>query len=345
MATVEEAVLLDYCDVLIKPKRSALPSRDIPLENLTRTFRTRWHNEPLEAGIPIIASNMDHTGTVAMAAALGEIDCHTALHKHHTAKQLKAHFSLDPAIHPSRAWITIGMNADILKEIKLPTPLMICIDIANGYLEKFSNFVGEIRARYPEAWIMAGNVATYEATQQLVLSGADIVKVGIGPGSVCTTRKVAGVGIPQLSAVLTCADAAHGLKALVCADGGCIDYGDVSKAFGAGADFVMLGGMLAGHTECDGKVTTEAGAKPVMKFYGMSSALALEKYDGGTKSYRAPEGKVVFVQYKGSVQDTVQLILGGVKSAMTYTGAERLKDLSKCTTFVRVSRQLNNSLR
>jgi GMP reductase len=187
---------------------------------------------------------------------------------------------------------------------------------------------------------MAGNVVTGEMTEELILSGADIVKVGIGPGSVCTTRKMTGVGYPQLSAVIECADAAHGLSGLICADGGCSTPGDVAKAFGGGADFVMLGGMFAGHEESGGERVERDGAT-YQRFYGMSSKAAMDRYAGGVAEYRAAEGKEVLVPYRGPVANTAQEILGGVRSACTYVGARRLKELSKRTTFVRVTQQLN----
>jgi GMP reductase len=200
--------------------------------------------------------------------------------------------------------------------------------------------VQRIRAAHPQLVIMAGNVVTGEMTEELLLSGADIVKVGIGPGSVCTTRKMTGVGYPQLSAVIECADAAHGLGGHICADGGCTTPGDVAKAFGAGADFVMLGGMFAGHDESGGELVERNGEK-FKRFYGMSSKTAMEKYAGGVAEYRAAEGKEVLVPYRGPVADTVQEILGGVRSACTYVGARRLKEFSKRTTFVRVTQQAN----
>jgi GMP reductase len=213
----------------------------------------------------------------------------------------------------------------------------ICIDVANGYSEHFGDFVAKVRARYPEHVIIAGNVVTADMTQELILRGADIVKVGIGPGSVCTTRLQTGVGYPQLSAIIECADAAHGLDAHIIADGGCTCPGDVAKAFGAGADFVMLGGMLAGHTEGGG--TVENGK---ITFYGMSSDTAMDKHHGGVAEYRSSEGKTVTIPYRGDVKNTVQDILGGVRSTCTYVGAPTLKQISKCTTFVRVTQQVNN---
>jgi GMP reductase len=213
--------------------------------------------------------------------------------------------------------------------------------VANGYSEPFVTFVKKIRDKCPDITIMAGNVVTGEMAEELILSGADVVKVGIGPGSVCTTRKMTGVGYPQLSAIIDCADAAHGLGGLVCADGGCTVPGDLAKAFGAGADFVMLGGMLAGHDQCEGEVIEEGG-KRFVQFYGMSSDTAMHKHSGGVAEYRASEGKTVRVAYRGDVTDTVTSILGGIRSACTYVGARRLKELSKRTTFIRVTQQLNN---
>ena len=221
-----------------------------------------------------------------------------------------------------------------------PAVRYVCIDVANGYTESFVRFVAKIREKYPQLVIMAGNVVTGEMTEELILSGADIVKVGIGPGSVCTTRKLTGVGYPQLSAILECADAAHGLEGHICADGGCATPGDIAKAFGGGADFVMLGGMFAGHDESGGDVVERDGQK-FRRFYGMSSKQAMDKYAGGVADYRAAEGKEVLIPYRGPVAATAQEILGGVRSACTYVGARRLRELSKRTTFIRVSQQLN----
>jgi len=216
----------------------------------------------------------------------------------------------------------------------------VCIDVANGYTESFVTFVRRFRDAHPKLTLMAGNVVTGEMTEELILCGVDIVKVGIGPGSVCTTRGMTGVGYPQLSAVIECADAAHGLEGRICSDGGCTSPGDIAKAFGGGADFVMLGGMLAGHDEGGGEVVEQGGAQ-FKRFYGMSSRVAMEKYAGGVAHYRASEGKEVMVQYRGPVAATVQGILGGLRSACTYVGARTLKELTKRTTFVRVSMEMN----
>ena len=221
----------------------------------------------------------------------------------------------------------------------------ISIDVANGYTESFLEAIGRAREENPDAILMAGTIVTGEMAEALILAGADIVRVGIGSGSVCTTRDLTGVGYPQLSAVIECADAAHGLKGHVCSDGGCTVPGDVAKAFGGGADFVMLGGMLAGHDECEAELRyddPDAQGRPVaMKFYGMSSETAMHKYHGGVAEYRATEGKTVEVPYRGSVKTTMQQITGGLRSMMTYIGATNIKEVPKRTTFVLVGAQRN----
>ena len=263
--------------------------------------------------------------------------------------------------YPLNFGIPMGFDADLTSTLKtINDRVLINLDVANGYTKVFSDHVRNVRRAYPNAIISAGNVVTAEQTQELILNGADIVKVGIGPGSVCTTRVKTGVGYPQLSAVIECADAAHGLGGHVIADGGCTSPGDVAKAFAAGADFVMLGGMLAGHDEGGGDpiFTHEPQGEwffrkdnetwhPVIQkkewrqFYGMSSQVANDKHNGGLQKYRAAEGKVVTVPYRGTVVDTMDDILGGLRSTCTYVGASKLKDLSKCTTFVRVNNQYN----
>lgn len=340
---------LDFDDVLIRPKRSELGSRkDV---ELTRSY-TFLHSKEYYEGIPIIAANMDTVGTFEMAHALAKEGLGTALHKHYSNDELDTFFNTGTLAEYS-TFYSMGIldkDRNNLRRFMKKTgmePTFLCIDVANGYSERFARVISEIREELPTATIMAGNVVTAEMTEQLILSGADIVKVGIGPGSVCTTRKMTGVGYPQLSAIIECSDAAHGLGGLVCADGGCKVPGDVAKAFAAGADFVMLGGMFAGHDECGGQKMDipdppgSGNVKTVMEYYGMSSKEAMDKHSGGVAEYRASEGKRVDVPYRGKVENTVKEILGGLRSACTYTGARRLKDLSKCTTFVKVNRQLN----
>ncbi len=324
---------LDFDDVLIRPKRSEAPSRAaiiLPRRYSFLNSGAEW------TGIPIIASNMDTVGTMTMAQALGP-EMMTCLHKYYDADKLIDFFGNES--QQVSNFFTLGIKDDEfekLRSVKAKTDLrFVCVDAANGYTQFFVDRVKRIREVFPHVTIMAGNIATPEMVQELLISGAaDIVKVGIGPGSVCATRRTTAVGYPQLSAIIECADAAHGLRGYVCADGGCKTPGDVVKAFAAGADFVMLGSMLAGHDECEGEWIEEDGQRVGMKFYGMSSRTALEKYAGGRRDYRACEGNEVVVPHKGPVKETLQEITGGIRSACAYVGAERLKDLSKCTTFV-----------
>ena len=339
---IEEDIKLDFKDVLIRPKRSTLASRREV--DISRAYKFRWSQKEF-AGVPILAANMDGVGTFAMARAFKPLGLSVALHKHYPLDALVDFYRTDGA---ANAWYSIGTAASDAEKLeafitRAPGAIdKLCIDVANGYAQPFVDFVKRMRDRLPDVTIMAGNVVTGEMVEELVLSGADVVKVGIGPGSVCTTRKLTGVGYPQLSAVIECADAAHGLKGLVCADGGCTVPGDLAKAFGGGADFVMLGGMLSGHDQAEMEVIEEAGGKKSVVFYGMSSTTAMHKHAGGVAEYRASEGKTVKVPYKGDVAATVQEILGGLRSACTYVGAVKLKELSKRTTFVRVTRQINN---
>ena len=339
---IEEDLKLGFKDVLIRPKRSTLKSRsDVELE---RQF-TFKHSGQTWSGVPIIAANMDTVGTFEMATALAQFDILTAVHKHYSPEEWNAFVasaSADVVKHVMVSTGTSDADFEKTKQILNANPALnfVCIDVANGYSEHFVQFVSKAREAWPTKTIIAGNVVTGEMTEELILDGVDIVKVGIGPGSVCTTRRMSGVGYPQLSAIIECADAAHGLHGLICADGGCTSPGDLAKAFGAGADFIMLGGMLAGHDECGSDIVERDGVKK-MRFYGMSSREAMNKYSGGVAGYRASEGKEVLLDYRGPVENTVQEILGGVRSACTYVGARTLKELSKRTTFVRVSQQLN----
>jgi len=317
---IEDDIKLDFNDVLIRPKRSTLVSRKNA--ELDRAFSFKY-SKHIWKGIPIVASNMDHVGTLNMTEVLSSYNMLTALCK----------FVEFPKNNDLQYLMrTIGLDV----ELDFETPTWLCIDIANGYTERFFNYINKVREKHSDAIIVAGNVCTPEATEQIILAGADIVKLGIGPGSVCITRKMTGVGYPQLSCIIECADAAHGLGGHVMGDGGCTVPGDIAKAFGAGADFVMLGGMLAGHDECSGEIENDT-----MVFYGMSSEEAQVKYYGEKQKYRASEGKAVQVPYRGSVEKTIEEILGGLRSSCTYAGAETLKALPKCTTFVKVNRQLN----
>jgi GMP reductase len=339
---IEYDIKLGFKDVMIRPKRSTLKTRsEVSLE---RNFKF-MHSPFVWNGIPIMAANMDTVGTFQMAKALAKQNLFTAIHKHYSINDWSI-FSRNPSkqIENSIA-VSTGISENDSKKLteifKTNSNLkFICIDVANGYSEHFAEFVKRTRERYPEKVIIAGNVVTGEMVEELLLSGADIVKVGIGPGSVCTTRVKTGVGYPQLSAIIECADAAHGLGGQIISDGGCASPGDIAKAFGAGADFVMLGGMLSGHDESGGDIIEKNG-KSYRKFYGMSSAMAMVKHVGGVAEYRASEGKSVEVPYKGQVVNTLQDILGGLRSTCTYVGASKLKELTKRTTFIRVNEQEN----
>ena len=371
---IESEVKLDFSDVLIKPKRSTLGSRKEVDLRRSYTFRNYDPDFPdnIErhghySGVPIMASNMDGVGTFEMADALIKQELFTCLVKTYSAPELVEYFTTGNGL-AKRCYVAMSIgiaeqDLEKLDKVMSLNPLkFLCIDVANGYSERFATTVEQIREKYPELVIIAGNVVTGEMTEELILSGADIVKVGIGPGSVCTTRIKTGVGYPQLSAIIECADAAHGLGGHIIADGGCSSSGDVAKAFGAGADFVMLGGMLAGHDEGGGEVITKfyetneieyevrdhlanrkhkTEEKKFVQFYGMSSDTANIKHFGGLKDYRSSEGRTVKIPYRGEVSNTVQDILGGIRSACTYAGAKKLKDLSKCTTFIRVNNQYN----
>ncbi len=339
---IEQDIKLGFKDVLIRPKRSNLKSRaQVQLE---RDFKF-LHSDLSWTGIPVMAANMDTVGTFEMALALSGNKLFTAIHKHYSPSQWNQFLKNAPADIVDYVAVSTGTGPSDTKRLATifndnPTLKFICIDVANGYSEHFVNFVKQSRTQYPNKVIIAGNVVTGEMVEELLLAGADIIKVGIGPGSVCTTRVKTGVGYPQLSAIIECADAAHGLGGQIISDGGCTSPGDVAKAFGAGADFVMLGGMLAGHDESGGELIERHG-HPYKQFYGMSSTTAMDKHIGGVADYRASEGKTVEVPYKGKVEHTLQDILGGLRSTCTYVGAQRLKELTKRTTFIRVAEQEN----
>lgn len=344
---IDPEVKLDFKDVLIRPKRSTLKSRSEV--NLERTFVMRNAKNPdgtpvVWEGVPIFAANMDTVGTFEMAIELSHHKVLTAIHKFYSQDDWSAFAIEHPEVLP---WISASMGSSsedfkrmqqLLEEV--PDIQMIMIDVANGYTEVFVDMVRQVRKEFPSKILICGNVVTGEMVEELILSGADCCKIGIGPGSACSTRVKTGCGYPQLSAIIECADSAHGLGGLIISDGGCKVPGDLAKAFGAGADFVMLGGMLAGHEESGGR-TIEIDGKQFKEFYGMSSKTAMEKYHGGVAEYRASEGKTVQIPYRGPVRGTILEILGGIRSACTYVGAQKLKELSKRTTFVRVTQQVN----
>ncbi|XP_060526189.1 GMP reductase 1-like [Cylas formicarius] len=342
MPNIVNEIKLDFKDVLLRPKRSTLRSRSDVNLHRNITFR---NSKQTYVGVPVMASNMDTVGTFEMAKALAKYSLFTCIHKYYSPDEWKKFSQENPeCLKHVAASAGMGENdfnrlSEVLQAV--PGITFICLDVANGYSQHFVDFVRKVRTNFPSHTIIAGNVVTGEMVEELILSGADIIKVGIGPGSVCTTRMKTGVGYPQLSAVIECADAAHGLQGHIISDGGCTCAGDVAKAFGAGADFVMAGGMFAGHDQCDGEVIEKNGKKFKL-FYGMSSQTAMERHAGGVADYRASEGKTVEVPYKGNVEATIQDILGGLRSACTYTGAGKLKELPRRATFIRCTQQLNN---
>jgi len=344
MPIVDNQIKLDFKDVLIRPKRSTIKSRaDV---ELARKFIFRHAKKSFpEDAIPVIAANMDTVGTFDMAIVLAKHKVLTTIHKHYTLEEWRK-FATEYEDCLPYCIVSAGMTKKDNEQLgqilaEFPQIPAICLDVANGYSEHFVDFVKEVRTRHPDHILMAGNIVTGEMVEQLILCGADVIKVGIGPGSVCTTRSQTGVGYPQVSAVLECADAAHGLKGHIISDGGCTCPGDVAKAFGAGADFVMLGGMFAGHDQSGGELVERDGRK-LKIFYGMSSSTAMRKHAGGVAEYRSSEGKTVEIPYRGDVRDTILNILGGLRSACTYVGAIKLKELPRRTTFIRVTQQLNS---
>ena len=377
---IEPEIKLDYRDVLLRPKRSELTSRKEVDLMRTFTFKNAGADGAGSpsygwTGVPIVASNMDTVGTFETAKVLAKYHGLTCISKHYDGdvwahklngygvwknkEQKEANKGSWEYDKHSDNWQnriykhlspSIGIkysekdtdDLDYLRNIQwnFYHNQFVCIDIANGYSAKFCDFIKKVREEFPHIIIIAGNVVTGEMTEEILLSGADIVKVGIGGGSVCTTRIQTGVGYPQLSAVIECADAAHGIGGHIMADGGCVCAGDVAKAFCAGADFVMLGGMLAGHNESAGEEEMIDGEKHKV-FYGMSSDTAMNKYHGGVAKYRSSEGKTVRIKHRGRLKDTVENILGGLRSTCTYIGAKTIKDMPKCATFLRVNQQSN----
>ena len=338
---IEQDIKLDYKDVLFKPKRSKLESRrDV---DLSRTFK--FHNSGNEwTGVPIMSSNMDGVGTFAMAKVLQDHKMITVMRKHYSvedwtknAKGVKMKY-LSVCTGTGVIWDPDAKDFATMQAVlaMYPDIKFITVDVANAYHENYADFIARLRDQYPDKTIIAGNVISAEMTEELIIKGADIVKCGIGPGSVCTTRLMTGVGVPQLSGIIECADAANGIGGHIIADGGCVYPGDVAKAFGAGAHFVMLGGMLAGHDESEGEVVNGK-----IQFYGMSSDAAMATHGTRKDGYRGAEGKVVQLPHKGPVDPTIIEILGGVRSTCTYIGAKRIKDMPKCTTFVRCTQQVN----
>ena len=330
---------LDFSDVLIRPKRSTLYSRS--MVNLERTIK--FPHSPLTwTGVPIIAANMDTVGTYEVYKVLSRHKILTAFHKFYTVDD---YIKMAPSLNKDYFMISTGIGKeDFLKLQKIIDAIdvkFICIDVANGYMEKLVEFCSTVRAMYPDKIIVAGNVVTREITEELILrGGVDIVKVGIGPGAACTTRLKTGVGMPQLSAIMECADAAHGVNGLIIGDGGVTCPGDMAKGFGGGADFIMMGGQFAGHYENAGELIVEDGVEYKL-FYGMSSEIAMKTHYGKMAKYRSSEGRTIKLVCKGHLENTVLDFLGGLRSTCTYINAACIKNIPKCCTFVKVNNQLN----
>lgn len=336
---IKDDIKLDFKDVLFEPKISNLSSRkDVNLQTQQLTL----HSKQTISGIPVIAANMSSVSTFEMARALTSHNMFCALHKHYELEELVEFYKSQETDELDRhVFYTLGMSdSDMDKFIDFRkaygNPKLICIDVANGYMKSFHKFVSQIRTMSRGSIIMAGNVVTPEGAVSLLNYGADIIKVGIGSSAVCRTRTVAGVGIPQLSAILETIDSVRANNGLLCSDGGCNVPSDFSKAFGAGAHFVMSGTMFSGHDECGGHIIDGK-----MEFYGMSSETAMDKHHGGMAKYRASEGIRTLVEYKGSVSNTVDKILGGLRSTGTYINASSLSEFNKKATFIKVNRTHN----
>ena len=342
MTKILSGTYLDFSNVLIRPKRSTISSRS--QVNLEREIKFK-HSSKRWKGVPVMAANMDTTGTFEVYNVLSKHNMITVMNKFYSVEDYKEH---KDSLNPSLFAVSCGISdADYTKLSSILEVIdcdWICIDIANGYLNGMVDYCKRVRERFPDKIIIAGNVVTREMVEELILiGGVDVVKIGIGPGSACTTRLKTGVGMPQLSAVLECSDAAHGVGGHIISDGGITCPGDMSKAFGGGADFVMVGGQFAGHDENPGEIIEENGKK-LKLFYGMSSDKAQEKYYGSMATYRSSEGRVLKIPYKGPLLNTVLDYLGGLRSTCTYINADCIKHMPKCTTFIQVNQQLNTSL-
>ena len=332
---------LDFNNVLIRPKRTIITSRS--QVNLVRKIKFAHAKYEWE-GVPVIAANMDTTGTFEVYDVLSKHRMITCFNKFYTTKDFKDRMSnakLDPDYFMISTGISeSGMN-NLYEMVDVTNAKWICVDVANGYMEQVIQYCKKLRVVFPNNIIVAGNIATREMAEALIINGkVDVVKIGIGPGSACLTRQKTGVGVPQLSAIMDCADAAHGVNGHIIGDGGITCPGDMSKAFGGGADFVMMGGQFAGHDENPGEVE-EIDGKKFKVFYGMSSEHAMKKHYGQMAKYRSSEGRIIKIPYKGSLTNTVLDYLGGIRSTCAYINANTIKNMPKCTTFILASQQLN----
>ena len=343
-------VKLDYQDVLLRPKRSTIESRkDVLLE---RTF-TFYHSPKKWTGLPIMSANMATCGTFEMAKILSKYKMITTFHKYYSVKDYEQFFKTFK--NPDFICYTLGIREKDITQLKLMKKKgllekfsFICLDVPNGYLQNFLEVIKDVRKMCPTHIIIAGNVVTNEITEEIILAGADIVKIGIGPGAACTTRKMTGVGYPQLSAVIECADSAHGVAnergvGRIIADGGQQYPSDVAKAFCGGADFNMFGSMFSGYEQSGGETIIKDGKK-FKEYFGSSSNKAMQSYYGKKAEYRASEGRYVLIPHKGDLNDFIQDLMGSLRSTATYIGARQLKEFPKRATFLKVNRQLTSYL-
>lgn len=341
---IDNTPQFDFKDVLIRPKRTILSSRSEV--DLVRKF-TFPNTKTIWEGVPIIAANMDTTGTFGVYDVLSKYKIITCFHKFYCLQDYKKKMEED-GLDSNHFMISTGIDEknlpNLRKIVNITGAKWLCVDIANGYIKKLIDFCARCRTLFPEMIIVAGNVATREMVEELIINGkVDVVKVGIGPGAACLTRLKTGVGVPQLSAIIDCADAAHGLNGSIIGDGGITCPGDMAKAFGGGADFVMCGSVFSGHDENPGEVITQYATNYKL-FYGMSSAHAQNKHYGKMEKYRSSEGRVLKVEYKGKLDNTVLDYLGGIRSTCTYINSKCIKNIPKCTTFLLVTQQLNTHL-
>ena len=359
---------LDFSDVLIKPRRSSIDSRS--KVDITREYKFKWCPYVIK-GTGIMQANMGTIGNFEVSRKMLDKGLFACLHKHHNIDIL-IKFYKELIKRGDDTWrrclLGIGLRdngIDKLRQINKELGIQVGIkfDVPNGYIPQVKDKVIELRKEFPEMFIMVGNVVTGDITEDLILSGADCVAVGIGGGSACRTREKTGCGRPQLSTVIECADAAHQVGGMICSDGGITCPGDICKAFGGGADFIMIGGLFAGTDEAEGEIITkwistgeydrvsyDSGyifkphfeEKKFKQFYGMSSTLAQEKFQGGMKNYRASEGVVIEVPYSGSMDSILEDMLGSIRSMMTYIGAKNLKNIPKQCVFYKVNNQRNH---
>lgn len=347
---IDPEIKLDYRDVLLRPKRSTLESRkDVLLE---RTF-TFYHSPKKWTGLPVMTANMATCGTFEMAKTLSEYKMVTTFHKYYSIEEYKEFFK--NFNNPDYICYTLGIREEDLEKLKQmkESGLMnnfsfICLDVPNGYLQRFLEVIKFVRSEFPEHILIAGNVVTNEMTEEIILAGADIVKIGIGSGSACTTRRMTGVGYPQLSAVIECADAAHGIAneqgvGHIIADGGQQYISDIAKAFCGGADFNMCGSMFSGFDQSGGELVERDGKK-YKEYFGSSSNKAMIEFYGKKDGHRASEGRYVLMPYKGDIKDFIQDLMGSLRSTATYLGARQLKELPKRATFIRCNQQLTSYL-